>query len=699
MIFRINIFILLLSGAIIATPATAFSNDNMQKYSPAVTGFLGLNTAPSARMDKTGTIRAGTSTLDPFLHGFIGIQIAKPLSVTFRQTAETSNIFKDADKLLPGIDVKLRIIEEDTYRPAVVIGLQSAIGHKRMAGEYISLSKRYNNFDFTAGMGWGRYGTAGHIRNPLRVFSDNFRKNRDLSGESPNDPSDWFTGNQVGFFGGVEYFLPIKGLSLKLDYGSDRYSVESLQSNFDAPSPWGAGLSYNYKGWINAGIGLQGTNKVMGRISMQSNISKWPHGYKSYTNPAPFNKNPSTEKDDISRVFEAAVNDDIDLNNIAIKDNIFYADLRLPEKISAPKQIGRAARYISEYSHEDIKEIDLTLRKHNLRGTRVKLLRKDIEKAISSNRTSPNEIWNNAVLSNKKRLGNQDLLLKDSDDNNPISFTLDNQLSLSEKDTGALYRTSALVNIQNSPFLGFLSGLSLRLNMSDNLDKLDDIRAPALLPVRSDISDFTNTTISLENSYLNYSYSITPELHSSITAGYLEEFYAGFGGEILYRPIYSRFALGAEVWQTFRRDPATTLNSGLNGMQVTSGQASIWYDIPRYDITTKLSVGRFLAGDKGISLGLEKKFLNGAKLSMGTTISDQSDTDIFGGTTQAYHELNLTLPIGSISYIPTGSTITNKITPFGRDIGQIINKPTSLYELTEGFTIDSISNNWQNLLK
>ena len=121
-------------------------------------GPLGLNAIPSARMDEQGTIRTGISTLDPYVHSWLNLQIAKPLSVTLRQSAEISNINDDADRLYPGADFKLRLLTETARRPELSLGAQSAIGHKRMAGEYIAASKRYKNFDFTAGLGWGRLG-------------------------------------------------------------------------------------------------------------------------------------------------------------------------------------------------------------------------------------------------------------------------------------------------------------------------------------------------------------------------------------------------------------------------------------------------------------------------------------------------------------------------------------------------------------
>src|SRR5690554_1425220 len=81
-------------------------------YSSMVTGPLGLNTVPSARMDETGTMRAGLSTLDPYVHGFIGFQLADPLYINLRQSAEVSNLNGDADRLYPGVDFKLRLLTE-----------------------------------------------------------------------------------------------------------------------------------------------------------------------------------------------------------------------------------------------------------------------------------------------------------------------------------------------------------------------------------------------------------------------------------------------------------------------------------------------------------------------------------------------------------------------------------------------------------
>lgn len=692
-------YCIFLLGAFISSHST-YSYGSEHKPSPAIGGFLGLNTIPSARMDKIGTLRAGISNLDPYIHSFIGIQLAEPLSITLRQTAEASNILKDANRLYPGMDIKLRLMKETSHIPEISLGVQSAIGHKRMSGEYIALSKRYNDFDFTAGLGWGRFGTAGHLTNPLKGLSSHFTKERDYNSELPNEPTNWFTGEDIGIFAGLEYYLPYDGLSLKLDYGADRYTSEKQSFGYNAPAPWGVGLAYTYNDWVSAGLGMQGTDKVMGRLSIQSSPAKWPLKNISYERAQTFYKT-RPKRSNTERIIHKAEQENIILSGVEISapEKTIHAMLHLPDNVPAPQHIGRAARYIAANSAQDIEEISITLKNNALKGTTVTIMRADLERAINTKQSSPAEIWQNTLLTTDKNEEGSGSPFLSSKRIVPITLTLENQISLSEEDTGILYRSSIIADTKSSPFLGFFTGTSIRFNLADNLDNIASLRPKALLPVRSDIDEFTDQFIGIDRAYISYSHSITPQLHASASAGYLEEFYAGFGGEVLYRPIKSRFAIGAELWQAYRRNPYSKFNLELNGTQVTSGHANLWYDIPYHDATAKISVGRYLAGDTGFSIGLEKEFKNGAVLNGLVSLSNASDADLFGGTTHSYHSLNLTLPLGSIPYMPVGSSSRIKVAPFGRDSAQIIDKPINLYKMTESFTYDHIATYWDDILK
>ncbi len=739
-----------LSSAMLILLCTAYpdiaytQNTNIKTYSPAQNGYLGLNTIPNARMDKTSILRAGISTLDPYLNSYISAQIADPLSITFRQTAEISSLTADAKKLYPGVDIKLRLSNENTYRPAIALGIQSAIGHKKMAGEYLTLSKRYNNLDFTAGLGWGRFGTSGHLRNPLSSLFPHFKKNRDYNSEIPNKPSNWFTGEDIGIFGGIEYFLPYNGFSVKLDYNSDRYIAEKSTFDYKNASAWGLGLDYSYNNWFTAGIGIQGTDKVMGRLSIQGNPANWPFRASHYSNnPRPiYKKRPP--RTNIARMLSEALQDRINISDVWINEENthLFATLYIPDGVPAPKHIGRAMRHIINNTQSSVEEITLTLQTKSLRGTRISLMRTDIEKALRNKSASSNEIWQNAEINNSdnqthiptkseytkytenitppklspflppKKLSIKTVpLSKDNppslkqwststlSDKTEIHLIFDNQIGLSEEDSGFLRRSSIIVEGTTSPFLGFFNGISLRLNLNDNLENIAKLRPISNIPVHSDINTFTDKFISLDRAHISYMHSITPELHTALSTGYLDEFYAGFGGEILYRPIYSRFALGGEIWQAYRRDPDTTLNLALNGTQVTTGHFHLWYDIPHYDITAKLSVGRYLLGDTGFSIGLEKNFNNGVTLNAYTTLTNASDADLYGGITHSYHGLNLSLPLGSLPYVPSGSELRIKNAPFGRDSAQTLDEPLDLYKLTKKFTVSDIARHWHEIIK
>lgn len=182
-----------------------------------------------------------------------------------------------------------------------------------------------------------------------------------------------------------------------------------------------------------------------------------------------------------------------------------------------------------------------------------------------------------------------------------------------------------------------------------------------------------------------------------LTGGYLEEMYGGLGGEILYRPFGKRFAFGADAWLARKRDPETFLNTGYTYDGLLTGHINGWYDFPDRDLTLQARFGRYLAEDFGATLSLQKGFENGAKLEGFVTVSNDADFDLFGGTTHAYHGVRLSLPLGSVRYVPSGSELRISAAPFGRDIGQSLDAPIKLYDTTEALSYDHIARYWKDM--
>lgn len=667
--------------------------------SPNNMGTIGLNNIPSARMDEQGRIRAGISTLDPYMHGWLSFQLADPLSITLRQSAHISSLTEKADSLYPGLDIKLRLAEETRSRPEIALGLQSAFGHKRMAGEYAVLSKRFHNFDFTAGLGWGRFGQANHLQSPLARTLGHFDTGRPNDGLNPSSADDWFTGNKTAFFGGVEYFTSIHGLSYKFDYFDDPYSAEKAAGNYDAPAPWSVALNYSPYEWGDISLGMQGTDKVMARISLSTNIKdlRTPSAKDTPRTPfRPFRTGLTLP----AQMQSAAARDNIQLYEATASPSTAQARLLYTPHQTGPAQLSQAYTHMANHAGPSVEALRITPQIYNLQGQDITVSRRDLERAAGPHKASAEEIWRHTEFtpSPAPPLLSPARPLEYGYGLKSFEFVLDNHISLSEEDNGELYRSALVIKRSAPKLFGFLDSFaSLRVNIKDNLYHLTDLRPASPLPVRSDVNDFTKNRVALDTLYSAYTRTLTPDLHMAVLGGYLEEMYAGAGGEILYRPFGKRFALGAESWLAFKRDPHSTSALSPNGDHIVTGHLNGWYDLPGIDTTLKISAGRYLAGDIGTSAGLIKTFENGAKLEGFISLSGEDDYDVLGGTTHQYHGVKLSMPLGGYKYAPRRSRIDLHAGPIGRDTAQRLENPLPLYETTEPFSLQHLSRHWHDM--
>ena len=644
-------------------------------------------------MDKVGTIRGGVSYSYPYRHSYLGFQIAKPLYLNVRHTAESSKIFGKTtalypalgiDALYPGLDLKLRLMKETATRPAIAIGMESAFGHKRMASEYLTFSKRINNFDLTGGLAWGRLGSAGHIKNPMRKISSHFSKPRQYDSFFVQDTNGWFTGEDIGFFGGVEYFTPVNGLSLKAEYGANDYSGERAAiSGFDAPDPWSIG--FNYKPWQQADIsaGITGGEKIIARLSLQDQIFNWP-GRSSPFRPAPDLISPRRQNDEEKN----------------------SSNLALSPYRSTGNQIGHVARSIANSSSSNNETISVSLKHKGLKGPTLKLIRRDLEEAILNNHGSPEEIWQDVSIdkeidnnfSNFSNFSFKNMFEKSNGKKHHFRFILDNKLSLDDVFAGTIYRSSALIEGDKEWPLGIVTGGGVRLNIADNFHRLRKFRLPLGLTVRSDEDNFAKRRVAIDRLYGSWLKSVTDSTHLAVTAGYLEEMYGGFGGEILYRPFGKTFAVGAEGWKTYKRDPFSTLNKGIANDSIVTGHLNVFYEVPNRDFTAYAKIGRYLGKDFGGTIGLKNRFENGTSLEGFITTTDLNEADIFGNTSYLHGGIKLNIPLGNIPFVPNGSEARLSVGPLARTTGQTLDHPLPLYAVTEPFSSRRLNRSWKDLL-
>lgn len=669
--------------------ADAFGADAVSYPSANFIGVVGLNNVPSARMEKAGTARVSMSAADPYLHTQIGFQPHDRAYLGFRQTGESGSVFDEAKHLYPGMDLKLKLIDERSYRPQMAIGLQSALGHKRLAAEYLVLSKRYENFDFTAGLGWGRLGTGNQVMDPL--FFNRLRGDgRDLDGEDPNSPSDWFRGD-AGVFGGIEYNLPWEGFSLKADWTSDDYKAErGADDGFSAPKPYA--LSLNYTGEnFDAGIGAQGTDILLARFSLKGNFADWPLTSSTDHPLAPvLPRGDRTQPDLVLKDAEAY---GLHFKSLQVSGSGMTGALHLEPFSTTPRQLGQGWRIMANHSQRQAESLSLTPSYLGLKGHDITINRRDLEQEAKLHHGSAEEIWRNLSADPSK------LDLSSDMDLSSTYLTFKQEISPSEEDNGILHRNALLLTNSNQIWTNFLTESSLRLNIFHNLDRLHKLRPYSANPTRSDVDFYTERPLSLERSYFKGFKTLLTDLHAGLSFGYLEEMFGGLQAEILYRPWGRNWAIGADAARVRKRDYQTAFNLGfMKDVRITS-LAHAYYEIPNSDFTISLDAGRYLAGDTGAGLTLKNRFDNGATLEAFVTATNKKDPDVYGDDTNIYSGVRFSLPFGSLKYLPDGSSAEVTVAPFGRDAGQKLDTPHPLYETTESLSYRHLAQNWKDVTR
>ena len=654
-------------------------------------GMVGLNTVPSARMEKAGTMRVGASHTDPHNHAFIGFQVAKPLYINLRQSMQVSSIGQKPELVYPGMDFKLRLKEEGRYMPEIAFGMNSALGDRRFSSEYFALSKRWHDFDFTTGVAWGRLGSAGHLSNPFAVLSSHFSEDRDFSSFDPATPSDWFTGDQIGFFGGVEYYTPLKGLSLKADFNGDAYRAETRQFDFKKPSPWSIGFNYSPTEWASFGASVIGMDKVMARLTFQTNPYKW--NTKSYkdTNAFKFEK---ARSDATWRVLakEMAEADQINMGKTRIKGSDFSGVVHMNDYEPGTLQIGRVARHLAANAGPEIETITVIPVTNNIRGKSITFSRRDLEQAVAHNQGSPEELWQDLSFNTDTRSISQKATKE------KFKFHPELKFSLGEEETTHLYRASLVAETSKQWRHGIYTGAGLRFNVTNNLHRMQRFRDYNTNMVRGHEDLFARNRVNLDRAFLSWMKTPLPDFHMAVTAGFLEEMYAGYGGEVLYRPFQSPFAIGAEAWNVYLRDPTMPLAAAFIPGDHFTGHVNMFYDIPDTDITAFTKIGKFIGGDTGLSFGAQTQLNNGLKAKAFINVTDMDNKDVFDSDRNVYAGMNVSIPLGSLKFVPQGSEARVKMEPIGRNDGAILDKPLSLYEVTEPTSYRRLGRSWQEVL-
>ena len=213
----------------------------------------------------------------------------------------------------------------------------------------------------------------------------------------------------------------------------------------------------------------------------------------------------------------------------------------------------------------------------------------------------------------------------------------------------------------------------------DNFGKFNYTGPTNLQPVRTDIRQYMTTSVAtMPNLQATRTFQLGGDHFASVYAGYLEMMFAGAGGEYLYRPSNSRFAVGIDANRVRQRQ--FNQWTSLQNYSVNTGHLTGYWDTGLEDILVKFSVGQYLAGDRGGTLDLSRVFQNGVKIGAYVTRTNVSYSQFGEGSFDK--GVYITIPFDAFFARHSDSVANLLWTPLIRDGGAMLYRKYPLYNLT-----------------
>lgn len=225
---------------VFCTPAAAQGVPEFDNY-----GGSGLLDMPTAMMAPDGHLVLSASYQQNTQHYNLTFQALPWLETGFRYAG-----LQHYDPSYPvywdrSFALKARLFQETDVMPAIAVGINDLVGTGLYSGEYIVATKSLGALELTLGMGWGRLGTANPFRNPLSLISKSFDdRATGFTGKGGQFSFGKYFHGPASIFGGLAWHTPIDNLTLKAEYSSDSYSLETQAGGFSPKNQFNFGASY-----------------------------------------------------------------------------------------------------------------------------------------------------------------------------------------------------------------------------------------------------------------------------------------------------------------------------------------------------------------------------------------------------------------------------------------------------------------------
>lgn len=661
-------------------------------------GGIGLLQTPTARMADEGELAFTASHTSPYSRYNMVLQPLPWLEGAFRYVSVANRRY--GPEWLSGtqnykdksIDLKVRLLEESRWVPEVAAGFRDLGGTGLFSSEYLVASKRIGSFDASVGLATGYIGNRGDFRNPLTSIDDRFETRPRAQGTGSLNSDGMFRG-PVGVFGGVAYQTPWDALQLKLEYDGNDYKHEPQGNNQHQKSPFNVGASYAVNNNVHLHLGWERGDLAMFGITLRTNLAQASSMAKVLDPlPMPLKQRPATAAPE-SEHDTNVVTELLDWSGVAnqLEQNaglrVQSISRRGSELIVTGEQrrfyypaqgVGRMGRILDGALPDDITWFTVQNARLGVPIVETSIERKALVDYIQ-HKTDLSTLAGHIEMA-PPAAQRREILYSAPLRRFDGGFNIGYQQSLGGPDGFVLFQVAGTYTA--SAYLArnlWLSG-TISYNAYNNYDKFR-YDAPSRLPrVRTNIRRYmTAEDLTLPNLQLTGTRQLARDTYGMVYAGLLESMYAGAGGEVLYRPLNERWAVGVEANWVKQRDFDQRFS--FRDYSVATGHASFYYMWgEERRVVTALSAGRYLAKDWGATLAVSRAFDNGVTMGAYATKTDVSSKDFGEGSFDK--GIYVSVPFDFLLPRSTRARANFAWNPLYRDGGARLARSYGLYQMT-----------------
>lgn len=682
-----------MNGPAIASEA---ANINTNFAIPGVSqtdfGGVGLLQMPTARMANPGEFSASYRDNEEYRRYAVSLQLIDWLEATIRYTDVRTRLYSPyasfsgnqtyKDK---GFDLKARIWQESYWLPDVSLGFRDIAGTGLFDSEYVVGSKKTGPFDFTLGLGWGNMAESGNVKNPACTIADGFCQRISSTETGQFEVGNFFHG-PAALYGGIEYQTPWNPLRVKLEYDSNDYSNETA-GIIKQRTPLNVGLVYRASESFDTTLSYQRGNTLMWGFTLRTNFNELKPAHINSQRP-PYSPNAISDMTQVDwQKVKQDLNQQAGYSKTAIyadKQTITVSGEQTKYRDSNEANV-RAATVLANNLPATVTEYKIVNKKQELPVSATKINADKFKQQQTGLPLGEHELPYAIAIATPSEFEHEKQLVQEPRDR--LSFSVEPALaqSIGGAESFYMYQIGAKGNADLAITDGLSLGSTANLNLINNYDqfnyKTPPIDTTALPRVRTWIREYvTSSDLLLTNLQLTQLNNPAPDWYSQVYAGYLEMMFAGVGSEVLYRPHNRDLAIGVDVNYAKQRDWNDIMQ--LADYDVVTGHITTYWQLPFVNKTlAKISVGQYLAGDKGVTFDLSRQFDSGIIAGAYMTKTNVSASDYGEGSfTKGFY---ITIPLELVLVKPTVQAPTVSWSPLTRDGGQMLGKRYGLYNLTK----------------